>query len=73
MRSASRVNDGKERLVTRLSRPKRTEDLSRGRIERANVDTSNGASVNVDAIDSAREVHPTTHNSGGVLEARRFG
>ena len=43
---------------------KRSEDLSRGRIERANVDTSNGASVNVNAIDSAREVHLTTHNSG---------
>ena len=39
---------------------KRTEDLSRGRIERANVDTSNGVRVNVDAIDSAREVHPTS-------------
>ena len=29
---------------------KRTEDLSRDRVEIGNVDTSNGASVNVDAI-----------------------
>ena len=39
------------------------EDLSRDRVEIGNVDTSNGASVNVDAIITAREVHPTTHNS----------
>ena len=41
-----------------------TENLSRGRSEIGHVDTSNGASVNVDAIDCAREVHPTTQNSG---------
>ena len=47
---------------------KRTEDLSRDRVEIGHVDTSNGASVNVDAIDCAREVHPTTHNSGVSLK-----
>ena len=35
---------------------KQTEDLSRDRVEIGHVETSNGASVNVDAIDSAREV-----------------
>ncbi len=71
MRSASRVNEGKETgynnqqgMAVKLENStaymsqstKRTEDLSRDRAEIGHVDTSNGASVNVDAIDSAREV-----------------